>query len=373
MGLLRTLLALSVVLAHSPWHDGFVFVGGRNAVQIFYMISGFLMSHILATTGKYQDVSRFYISRCLRLFPLYYLVAFGALGAAVLHDRAVLHIYLDAPWPAALALAVTNLTLIGQDMIMFTGVKAGHFGFMTDFRQSDIPLYRGLLAPQAWTLSLELMFYAMAPFVLRRRQLMLGLLALSVLVRVVLFQQGVGTLDPWSYRFFPAELALFLLGAFSNQLILPLWQKHLADQAPSILPGAATLFLALASVTYFIVPIADGIKMVGLFGAFWVLLPLAFIYQNAVPRDRLMGEISYPLYISHLLVIGVIAPVVGRYTHYTAWMISLVNALCTLGFAAMLYLVVGRRLEHIRADLVVGKNFLPAWRQLWPNAKEADS
>lgn len=54
MGLLRTILAISVVLAHSI---GFVsigfrsnvglLVGGQNAVQIFYMISGFLISYVL--------------------------------------------------------------------------------------------------------------------------------------------------------------------------------------------------------------------------------------------------------------------------------------------------------------------------------------
>jgi peptidoglycan/LPS O-acetylase OafA/YrhL len=44
MGTLRTLLAISVVFAHS---FGFVFVGGRNAVQLFYMISGFLISFVI--------------------------------------------------------------------------------------------------------------------------------------------------------------------------------------------------------------------------------------------------------------------------------------------------------------------------------------
>lgn len=38
MGVLRFILAISVVFAHTY---GFLFVGGRLAVQLFYMISGF--------------------------------------------------------------------------------------------------------------------------------------------------------------------------------------------------------------------------------------------------------------------------------------------------------------------------------------------
>jgi peptidoglycan/LPS O-acetylase OafA/YrhL len=44
MGMLRTIFAISVVFVHSYGH---VFVGGRNAVQLFYIISGFLISYVL--------------------------------------------------------------------------------------------------------------------------------------------------------------------------------------------------------------------------------------------------------------------------------------------------------------------------------------
>ena len=72
MGTVRTLLALAVVFAHCY---GFMFTGGMLAVQIFYMISGYLMSLILLNENAYTNLKSFYINRALRLFPIYWIVA----------------------------------------------------------------------------------------------------------------------------------------------------------------------------------------------------------------------------------------------------------------------------------------------------------
>src|SRR5262245_23622024 len=72
VGYLRTYLALCVIAAHSndifPWstHDG------RQAVQIFFCISGFYMAMIIS--GRYRSVREFYISRWLRIFGPYYAI-----------------------------------------------------------------------------------------------------------------------------------------------------------------------------------------------------------------------------------------------------------------------------------------------------------
>ena len=51
---------------------------------------------------------------------------------------------------------------------------------------------------------------------------MIGLLVAALALRVVLLKMVVGWSDPWSYRFFPTELALFLLGSASWHWLLPL-------------------------------------------------------------------------------------------------------------------------------------------------------
>ena len=57
MGTLRTLFALAVVLAHPT--GGFEFsVGARGAVQLFYVISGFLISYVLTEARSYRTGRR---------------------------------------------------------------------------------------------------------------------------------------------------------------------------------------------------------------------------------------------------------------------------------------------------------------------------
>ena len=73
MGLLRTIFALSVVFSHLGIYT---FVGARNAVQIFYIISGFLISYILVESKNYPNIKHFYFNRILRIYPIYYFVVF---------------------------------------------------------------------------------------------------------------------------------------------------------------------------------------------------------------------------------------------------------------------------------------------------------
>ena len=85
MGLLRLYLALCVVQYHgldfaAPWATLF---DGREAVQLFYMLSGFYISMILCE--KYHGaagVRVFYLKRVLRILPLYVLGFFGIVAAA---------------------------------------------------------------------------------------------------------------------------------------------------------------------------------------------------------------------------------------------------------------------------------------------------
>lgn len=77
MGTLRFLLALCVVVTHAPGSKifGHSLLNGITAVQGFYVISGFLITMVLNTRAEYRDVSQFYLSRYLRLWPAYAVVA----------------------------------------------------------------------------------------------------------------------------------------------------------------------------------------------------------------------------------------------------------------------------------------------------------
>jgi peptidoglycan/LPS O-acetylase OafA/YrhL len=122
-------------------------------------------------------------------------------------------------------LAASNTTLFFQDWILFLGIEANEIRFTPNFSTHELPLYLGLIVPQAWTLGVELSFYLIAPFLLARRKALLAFPILSLGVRIVLHIIELGRDDSWVYRFYPAELSFFILGAISHQFLLPTYEK----------------------------------------------------------------------------------------------------------------------------------------------------
>src|SRR5581483_8309273 len=158
---------------------------------------------------------------------------------------------------------LSNLLLLGQDWVMFLGVQDGRLAFFSDFKRSDPMLYTGLLVPQAWTLGVELSFYLIAPWVLKDVRRVLALLSLSLALRVALVLTGIGLQDPWTYRFFPTELALFLVGALAQRYLLPFWEKFLKG-SPVRWEMIGTLLLVIVSIVYSWIPVPEAWRL-GLF------------------------------------------------------------------------------------------------------------
>lgn len=350
MGLLRTFYALSVVLYHA-WPAAFVFVGGQNAVQCFYIISGFLISYILVERRSYRSLGAFYLSRYLRLYPVYILVAALSLAALLaVHERSFLHVYQDSPAGAVALLVFSNLFLFGQDWVMFCAVQNHALVLVTNFNHSEVLLWQGQIIHPSWTLGIELSFYAIAPFVLPRRWLVFSLLAASLLLRLVFIHLGFGTRDPWSYRFFPTELALFLSGALAQQLLLPLCRR-LRGSVRGKLCEAATYFLLGFSAVYFLIPLDEIYRRILLLGIFAVLVPFTFLFQERHRFDGWIGELSYPIYISHMLMLWVSSYVLKRLGVPDQRFIAAACVILTIAFSLGLNHYVARPIEALRHRL----------------------
>ncbi|WP_338128526.1 acyltransferase [Achromobacter insuavis] len=348
--MLRTLLALSVVLDHLGGGTTDWLVGGRLAVQLFYVISGFLISYVLTATDHYRGApGRFYANRALRLYPVYLAVAALTLLAYIGGGAAFWRVYDGLPLAATLFLALSNLLILGQDWLMFFGIDQGALAFTGSFARSDVPLYQGLLVPQAWTLGVEMSFYLIAPFVLHSPRRLLVLLAASLALRAALIASGIGLSDPWTYRFFPTELALFLAGSLSHQVLLPRWQAW--SRRAAWLPELGTGLLALYVLVHFSIglphTLRDGLAVL-LFAA---LLPLAFLFQSRHRLDKIIGELSYPIYICHALVILFFGWLLdGTQLRQPAMFTALVVAGC-IGFAALLNSLIADPVERLRRRL----------------------
>jgi peptidoglycan/LPS O-acetylase OafA/YrhL len=180
MGILRTIFAITVVFSHS-WPSGSVFigVGARNAVQLFYIISGFLISYVLVERKSYGDIRTFYINRYLRLYPIYFAVAALTLVELILTSSDYFQTYKELPASSDVLLIFSNLFLFGQDWVMFAAVQGHRLVFALDFTKTDVLLWHLLLVPQGWTLGVELSFYLLAPFVLFKKRIIWTRMALS--------------------------------------------------------------------------------------------------------------------------------------------------------------------------------------------------
>ena len=92
MGIIRFILAITIVFVHSPWQGLNLFVGSTNALRLFFMISGFLISYVLIEKKSYSTTKAFYINRYLRLYPLYLIVAILSIVGPALGFKRSIHV-----------------------------------------------------------------------------------------------------------------------------------------------------------------------------------------------------------------------------------------------------------------------------------------
>lgn len=304
MGFLRTYLALCVVASHASATCADRMLNGMEAVQLFYVISGFYMQLILA--GKYSSVGQFYESRALRIFVPYFFVLLFVLAGSVLSGLLAGHWLALQPFttpnawgeshPLAIAAAAaTNFTVFGQDLLFFvSGTK------------STPPLWPFLVIPPSWTIALELTFYALVPFLARwsTRYLIL-LMTASLLARFI----GCSWLglsgDPWLYRFFPFEIGLFVAGMLTCRV----YRKFSANVFPAVpyVVVIAGLLVFLTAWTWFLPEWprkCDDLRPIYLLYA--VMIPVVVLVFAATSRhrfDRALGELSFPIYLNHFFVL----------------------------------------------------------------------
>lgn len=304
--MLRVALAMAVLLSHLPIAS-FKFMGGGLAVQAFFIVSGFYMALVLG--GKYADRSLFYSNRLLRIFPTYIVMMglaaialFGFKASATASPELFHTAY--SHMPSALVLAFENLALVGQELLFWFKLSPdGAFVLdPTNAPPTDLrPVaWQPLLVPQAWSLSLELMFYAVAPFLARLNWRWLAALAgMSIALRLAGYLLPVDY-GLWQGRLFPTTLFLFLLGMLAHRAL------PLAERAPRALGWAVCLATLAFVVLLPKLPLEPELSRWVAYAVIALAAPFIFNATRGVTLDRWIGDLSYPLYLSHLAVIGLV-------------------------------------------------------------------
>jgi peptidoglycan/LPS O-acetylase OafA/YrhL len=196
------------------------------AVMAFYMISGFLMSMVLATKyeADWRGSSRFYLNRFIRIFSLYLPIT----TVSFLTIDSTIRDFASAPPLQRL----TSFTLLGSDWLIVAGGA--------DNEKSWLALLNPL--HQAWTLGPELTFYLLAPWLLRSGSASLFALVASFATRLT-FVHTIGQSDTWTYIFLPSTFMFFMLGHFARGASTHYVQMYKPVVAYSLL-GVGVVLLA---------------------------------------------------------------------------------------------------------------------------------
>jgi len=304
---LRAVSVLAVVAFHL---NGFV-PGGYVGVDVFFVISGFLIGGIVFSEidkGAFS-FTNFYKRRIRRIAPALVLTLLGSYVAAVA---------LTAP-SETVAFAKSSLAALFSVANVYFYATSGYFGP----RAIDLPLLH------LWSLGIEEQFYFIFPLiaVLLARYFPRVLLPVLVLLGLLslLWSQWQITLHP--------EASFYLLQSRAFELtigvLLARVNWKLEARAAQLLSAVGAALLIVAILFY-----SDRTRFPGLAALVPCLGTALIIWSGqagtvlsrilSLPPLVYVGKISYPLYLAHwpLIVFGKIAMPETPELHFSLFVVA---------------------------------------------------
>lgn len=282
---LRAFAVIPVLL----FHAGMGFSGGYAGVDVFFVISGYLIGTLILKEAEAGTFSfkRFWGRRLRRLFPAWAAVVILTTVAALF-------------WLIPTHLLDYGKSLIAQPLLVanfYFWRQSGYFETASEFQ----PLLH------TWSLAVEEQFYLFLPLILlpfaRMGRRIVGFLVILFIAISLGFSFYQSTRDV-SFAFFllPARIFELDLG------VILAWYLLKKKEAPRYGSGIALCGLALIFVSYFLFD--ENTVFPGVAALLPCLGAAAFIYGNSgmltvsgkwLSNSFLVwiGKISYPLYLWH--------------------------------------------------------------------------
>jgi peptidoglycan/LPS O-acetylase OafA/YrhL len=340
----RFILALCVVQGHlvgrgesAPWL-------AWQAVFSFYVLSGFLMSLVLNQDYGFTvgGLVRFAVNRWLRLFPVYYaVIGLTALYIAFIGPLDQLNQEITLPSSATAIFA--NLSIVTLTGFDFTPVMQR-------------------LSPTTWSLAIEIFcYFLLAVYCAKSRARLLFMLTVGVAVTAAQifidfdqprygFQNHYGVLQAGLIPFALGGLAYFYRGA------------RIFEFSAAKLGLLGMLFLANFVVCYW----SDFHKYVScLYLAAMLnalLVPMLFTQTTKHSWQKILGGLSYPIFLCHWVVATLIliyVPAIGG----KGFMLFAAATVGSALFSVLLYYGVDRPIQALRTA-VKKQRFMVGQRKL---------
>lgn len=292
----------SIIIKNQTEIGSFITIFTQNspfAVDLFFFISGFIM--VFTTKGNIKSnvlrASDFLIKRLFRIFPVYYLCLAVFVIFVTLYDKSY---------------SINDIPV--KDIVKSF--------FLIPLSPPDkSPFYGYSLIVPAWTITYEIYFYVIFSIALLLTSKYRTIVCSSVLVAVALILQlyfnGRFTIDAQdmhltssgiigNFSFIANPIIFdFILGMFLGEFFISklyLRMKSIIDiLAPAFLCFGATAFISMFRYGYGLTHSA-----IGAFFLLFAILHFDFKKSIIYPRALIfIGNISYSLYISHVVVINI--------------------------------------------------------------------
>ncbi|GAC1618247.1 MAG: acyltransferase [Candidatus Elarobacter sp.] len=305
---LRFFAALLVFIYHSPPTAPLAthYALGHSGVGFFFLLSGFILTYTyhrqFAGTTAWPALRAYYVARIARIYPVHVVAtAFTAL---------VLWRFGGTTWDMSSA-ATREVAAAAQLLLVQSW-------------SPDEKVFLGINAP-AWSISTEMFFYAVFPFVVRSLLRSFGAStprvvwiaaampwAIQVAAALVPHHTAVWT----AYVLPPVRLADFIVGMLLGVAFLR------STPAPAH-GGRATFFevLALGGVTTAIAVSSyapEALRYSLFLMPFWAALIAVFVHQSGAisrilqwPAFVALGRASFAFYLIHWPVIAVVGGTLG--------------------------------------------------------------
>jgi peptidoglycan/LPS O-acetylase OafA/YrhL len=307
---IRAIAVLAVMASHwvtirQPFVNKLLHYGGPIGVDIFFVLSGFLITWILFKNNKEIEqgnanrsgvLKNFYIRRTLRIFPIYYLVII------------VLLLFKEI-----------SGTQIGTSYPYF-------LTYTSNFHFFNTGKFDGILS-HLWSLAVEEQFYLIWPalmlFVNSRYLLYViySFIIIGIVSQLLLLNSemgsvltftcfdafGIGALLAWQLVYSPEKLtAFYKLVQKAAIIALPLFVAGLVQNKWPAMPLLRTLVsvLTVYVITYIMYKKREG-----------KTLAFNFIWSNKILI--FIGKISYGIYLYHNLIPHFTQNALQQYFHVT--------------------------------------------------------
>ncbi len=333
---LRAVAALMVVAHHATIlleermrEPNSIWMGGTAGVDLFFVISGFVMMLTSARMGRGVSAgARFFLRRLERVAPLYWMVTTVKLLTMLLVPGLAIHV-LGTAWHVVASYLF--LPSLGPTGTMEPLVVVG------------------------WTLDLEMLFYV--------------LIALALWFRAPVMSVVGPVLAVLTGMAFVSTLPFVLLRGWANPIVLEFVFGMLLAKAAGAgrLPGrwGSAMLVGVGALVLILTPWA----MISVWRPLLWGLPALAVLAGALGLERTlgpraprwaleMGDASYSIYLSHGFVLPLVAVLLLR-----AEMHGMALKSAVIGLSIVLSALVGEVLYRTVEVPIMGR--FGRWRSVW--------